>query len=409
MSELKQQSGHRLQRQERRAKTEAKWLARWQRRGWAARALWPASWLFQKIAALRQSAFAQGWRAQYRMPIPVMVVGSIMIGGVGKTPIVAQLVLHLRQAGFQPGIITRGYGSQADQERREREVTADSRAAQVGDEPLLLQRATDVPVWVGANRVNAARALCAAHPECDVIVCDDGLQHYRLYRDLEIAVVDDRGVGNGWCLPAGPLREPPARVNTVSALVYHQRRSALEQVEHDSREPAAHRQTLSDLPWMPRPLTTPQFDVRSGLNRAYALSEVQRTIALNELVQQYGVQTGKKALMLAGIAQPQVFFDMLMDLGFVGETLALPDHASFDAALAERLIQLQNEKTCAVVLMTEKDAVKCLPWIEAFPALAASIWVLPLSVRQDEGWQAFAQHIISRLKGLAQNFSLRGK
>ena len=126
-------------------------------------------------------------------------------------------------------------------------------------------------------------------------------------------------------------------------------------------------------------------------------------------MQQYGVQTGKKALMLAGIAQPQVFFDMLMDLGFAGETLALPDHASFDAALAERLIQLQNEKTCAVVLMTEKDAVKCLPWIEAFPALAASIWVLPLSVRQDEGWQAFAQHIISRLKGLAQNFSLRGK
>lgn len=409
MSELKQQSAHRLQRQERRAKTEAKWLARWQRRGWVARALWPASWLFQKIAALRQLAFAQGWRAQYRMPIPVVVVGGIMIGGVGKTPIVAQLVQHLRQAGFQPGIITRGYGSQADQERREQEVTADSRAAQVGDEPLLLQRATGVPVWVGANRVNAARALCAAHPECDVIVCDDGLQHYRLYRDLEISVVDERGVGNGWCLPAGPLREPPARLNTVSALLYHQRRSTSEPKAHDGNAPATQHQRLNDLPWMPQPLTTPQFDVCSGLNRAYALTEVQRTIALNELVQQYGAHTGTKALMLAGIAQPQVFFNMLADLGFTGETLALPDHAPFDVALAERLTQLRQEKACAIVLMTEKDAVKCLPWIDEFPELAARIWVLPLSVRLDEGWQAFAQHISSRLKDLAQNVGSQGK
>lgn len=404
MGELNQQSEHTLQRQARQAQREAKWLARWQTRGWATRVLWPASWLFQKIAAVRKWAFTHGWRAQYRMPVPVVVVGGIMIGGVGKTPIVAQLVRQLQQAGFQPGIITRGYGSQADRERREIEVTAYSSAQQVGDEPLLLHRATGVPIWVGANRVNAARALCAAHPECDVIVCDDGLQHYRLYRDLEIAVVDGRGVGNGWCLPAGPLRESPARLNTVSALVYHQRRSALERDGQDGSEPDAHCQTLSDLPWMPRPLTTPQFGVCSGLNRAYALTEVQRTIALNDLVQQYGVHKNKKVLMLAGIAQPQVFFDMLADLGFEGESLALPDHAPFDAALAERLIQLQHEKACAVVLMTEKDAVKCLPWIEAFPALAESIWVLPLSVRQDEGWQGFAQHIISRLKGLAQNF-----
>ena len=409
MGELKQQSEHMLQRQTRQAQREAKWLARWQTRGWAPRVLWPASWLFQKIAAVRKWAFTHGWRAQYRMPVPVVVVGGIMIGGVGKTPIVAQLVMQLQQAGFQPGIITRGYGSQADRERREFEVAADSNAEQVGDEPLLLHRATGVPIWVGSNRVNAARALCAAHPECDVIVCDDGLQHYRLYRDLEIVVVDDRGVGNGWCLPAGPLREPPARLNTVSALVYHQRRSALEQVEHDGNEPAAHRQTLSDLQWMPRPLTTPQFDVRSGLNRAYALSEVQRTIALDELVQQYGAHTGTKALILAGIAQPQVFFNMLADLGFAGETLALPDHAPFDAALAEHLIQLRQEKTCDIVLMTEKDAVKCLPWIDEFPALAARIWVLPLSVRLDEGWQAFAQSIVARLRDLAQKLDSQGK
>lgn len=375
------------------AQREAKWLALWQSRGGLPRALWPLSWLFQKVAAVRLWAFTHGWRAQYRMPVPVVVVGGIMIGGVGKTPMVAQLVKDLQYAGFQPAIITRGYGAQANREQREIPVTADSLATQVGDEPLLLHRTTGVPVWVGANRVNAARALCSAHPECDVIICDDGLQHYRLYRDLEIAVLDDRGVGNGWCLPAGPLREPPARLNTVSAVVHHRRLS-------HSSVPA---QTLSSMPWMPQPLTVPQFEVCSSLNSAYALTQVQRTITLSEWATTWAQADGQTALMLAGIAQPQVFFQMLADSGIRGETLALPDHAPFDTALAERLMHMVQEKSHNAIFMTEKDAVKCLPWVQAFPALAEKIWVVPLSVQPNEGWQALSQYLIGRLNELVQN------
>ena len=374
------------------AQREAQWLTLWQSRGRMTRALWPLSWLFERIATGRRVSFLRGWRAQYRMPVPVIVVGGIMIGGVGKTPIVAQMIQDLRRAGFQPAIITRGYGSQANQQRREVEVTAESLASEVGDEPLLLQRITGVPVWVGANRVDAARALCAAHPECDVIVCDDGLQHYRLYRDLEIAVLDDRGVGNGWCLPAGPLREPPARLNSVSAVIHHRRRS-----------PSSSGRALSDMPWLPQPLNTPQFEVCSSLNSAYALAQVQRTIALNGWPYLFGAQEGEKALMLAGIAQPQVFFQMLNDWGIQGETLALPDHAPLDAALAKRLLQLMQEKACRAIFMTEKDAVKCLHWVQDFPELAEKIWVVPLKVQSNDGWQALVDYLIGQLNELTRN------
>lgn len=379
------------------AQREAKWLALWQSRGGLTRALWPLSWLFQKLSAARQWAFTRGWRAQYRMPVPVLVVGGIMIGGVGKTPIVAQLVKDLQRAGFQPAIITRGYGAQNRPEAREIAVTADSLASQVGDEPLLLHRSTGVPVWVGANRVNAARALCSAYPECDVIICDDGLQHYRLYRDVEIAVLDDRGVGNGWCLPAGPLREPPKRLNTVSAVVHHRRLS----------DASASAPALNAMPWMPQPLTAPQFEVCSSLNSAYALTQVQRTMALSEWASVLGDvsadASGQQVLMLAGIAQPQVFFRMLADAGIRGATLALPDHAPFDTALAERLMRMVQENSHGAILMTEKDAVKCLPWVRTFPELAEKIWVVPLSVQPNEGWQALSQFVSQRLHELKQN------
>ena len=381
-----------------RAQREARWLALWQTRSALTRALWPLSWLFQKITGLRRWAYLRGWKAQYRMPVPVVVVGGIMIGGVGKTPMVAQLVKDLQRAGFQPAIISRGYGSEVDQERRVAAVLDDSLAADVGDEPLLLQRSTGVPVWVGANRVDAARAVCAAHPECDVIVCDDGLQHYRLHRDLEIAVMDDRSVGNGWCLPAGPLREPPKRLNSVSALVHHRRLSASHASEqyHSAIE-------VRSLPWMPQPLTVPQFQVRSQLNSAYALTQVRRTIALKDWASIWAEESvGAQALMLAGIAQPQMFFDMLAEFGITGERLALPDHAPFDAALARRLSDMVVKNHSVAVLMTEKDAVKCLPWIHEFPELAEKIWVVPLTVTHDAGWQALSAYIMGRLKNLSQ-------
>ena len=230
-----------------------------------------------------------------------------------------------------------------------------------------------------------------------MIICDDGLQHYRLYRDVEIAVLDDRGVGNGWCLPAGPLREPPKRLNTVSAVVHHRRLS----------DACASALALSAMPWMPQPLTAPQFEVCSSLNSAYALTQVERTMALSEWASVLGDvsadASGQQVLMLAGIAQPQVFFRMLADAGIRGATLALPDHAPFDTALAERLMRMVQENLHGAILMTEKDAVKCLPWVRTFPELAEKIWVVPLSVQPNEGWQALSQFVSQRLHELTQN------
>ncbi|HKB52813.1 MAG TPA: tetraacyldisaccharide 4'-kinase, partial [Ramlibacter sp.] len=185
----------------------------WLRRGLLASALWPLSVLFGAIAALRRQAFRRGLLHRERVAAPVVIVGNVVAGGAGKTPVVIELVRHLRARALNPGVISRGHGRQA---RDCREVREDSDPARVGDEPLLIARAGGAPVFVAPSRAQAARALLAAHPECAVIVSDDGLQHERLARDVEICVFDDRGVGNGWLLPAGPLREPwPRRADLV--------------------------------------------------------------------------------------------------------------------------------------------------------------------------------------------------
>ena len=368
---------------QKKAQREARWLKRWQTRNAVTRALWPVSWLFQQVVTLRRKAFLRGWRAQYRVPVPVIVIGGIMIGGVGKTPIVVQLVQSLKQAGYQPAIITRGYGSR-EEHNQVQPVDSQSLAEEVGDEPLLLAQNTGVPVWVGADRVNAARAIGTHHPECDVIVCDDGLQHYRLYRDIEVAVVDERGVGNGWCLPAGPLREPPQRLSSVSAVVLHQRNAGTAEKHNDER------------PDWPLCENKAVFKVQSELSIAYALAQVERTIALNDWVQ----LMGQKVLMLAGIARPQVFFDMLAGYGITGERYALPDHAPMDDDLVQRLMYVLQEQSLDFVLMTEKDAVKCLPWLNSHPQLAEKIWVVPLRLIDNENWQNFSFHVISELERL---------
>ncbi len=356
------------------AHRHAQWLALWQSRGIWVRALYPLSLLFQKIAGVRRTAFQRHWRAQYRMPIPVVVVGGIMVGGVGKTPIVAALVQDLRAAGFAPVVISRGYGGANATDHREEatRVTANSLASEVGDEPLQLALNTGVPVWVGRDRVAVARAVCVAHPECDVIVCDDGLQHYRLYRDLEVVVMDERGVGNGWCLPAGPLRESPRRLNSAFAVVQHFRGAA---------------QNVRAFAWMPDGLATPQFAVNSTLGDAYALLERNTRRPLNTFA-------GQKVLRCAGIARPQVFFEMLAGEGIAGQTLALPDHAPFDTELAQSLSAMDFE----VLLVTEKDAVKCLPWVDTHPELAQKIWVVPLAVVLSSDWVNLSQQIVARLR-----------
>ena len=167
--------------------------------------LYPLSLIFGTVAAVRRTLYRLGWLHSEHLRVPLIVVGNISVGGTGKTPLVIWLADLLRQQGYRPGIVTRGYGGT----ERLQEVRSDSNPRVAGDEAVLLARRSDVPVFAGRKRFEAARALIAAHPCCDVIISDDGLQHYALGRAIEIVVVDgERAFGNGWLLPAGPLREP---------------------------------------------------------------------------------------------------------------------------------------------------------------------------------------------------------
>ena len=177
----------------------------WQRRGWLAWLLWPLSWPYGLLVRIRRALYRLDWLTSERLPVPVVVVGNVVAGGAGKTPAVMALVQHLQARGIQVGVISRGYGRRSQECL---EVFTDSAIDEVGDEPALIRRRTSAPVFVAAKRAQAGRALLDQHPQIQLIVCDDGLQHLQLQRDLEIGVFDDRGVGNGFLLPAGPLREP---------------------------------------------------------------------------------------------------------------------------------------------------------------------------------------------------------
>ncbi|KAG0194203.1 hypothetical protein DFQ28_001340 [Apophysomyces sp. BC1034] len=187
----------------------------WQRRGVLAYALWPLSQVFAALAALRRLAYARRWCKTWRADVPVVVVGNVTVGGTGKTPTVIALIQALRDAGFTPGVVSRGYGARIV---RPTAVSPASPPGQAGDEPRLIARRTSVPVWVCPDRVAAARALLQANREVDVIVSDDGLQHYRLARDVELVVFDHRLGGNGFLLPAGPLREPLSRARDATLI-----------------------------------------------------------------------------------------------------------------------------------------------------------------------------------------------
>ena len=187
------------------------WLHRqWTKRGLLAWALSPLSLVFLCAARNRRNK-----TKPHRLPVPVVVVGNIYVGGTGKTPVTIALVKELLKRGYHPGVVSRGFGRKEDAPLM---VLRDSPAANVGDEPLLIARQTEVPVAVARDRVAAALLLLDKHPECDLIISDDGLQHYSLARDVELAVVGARGLGNGWVLPAGPLREPPSRLDEVDAI-----------------------------------------------------------------------------------------------------------------------------------------------------------------------------------------------
>jgi tetraacyldisaccharide 4'-kinase len=293
----------------------------WLKRGVLACLLWPLSLVYRAAAAVRQASIKP-----QRVGVPVIVIGNVIAGGSGKTPVVQAIVEHLKSRGKHVGVVSRGYGRRTSDCR---EVTAQSDARDVGDEPLLIARSCNVPVFVAARRVEAARALLRAHPETQVVVCDDGLQHYALARDIEICVFDERGVGNGWWLPAGPLRES----------------------------------------W-PRPVDFVLGPGGYNVTRKLAGEAVQGSgtrIPLSRL-------DGREVVAVAGIAKPQAFFAMLREAGVtIHREVALPDHHPFDASL-----HLHGEIVC-----TEKDAVKL--W-----RTRPDAWAVPLQLEVDAAfWTAF--------------------
>jgi tetraacyldisaccharide 4'-kinase len=292
----------------------------WLRRGVLARLLWPVAQLHGLLVALRRNFYRTGIFKSEAVKVPVVVVGNVVAGGAGKTPAVMAIVQHLQARGLRVGVVSRGYGRASTHCL---EVLPGTPVSESGDEPALVLRATGAPVFVATRRLDAVRALLAAHPAVQLIVCDDGLQHYALQRDIEIAVFDERGVGNGWLLPAGPLREPwPARLqHGVRAgggidLVLHTGGHAAFEGFGSTRRLAAH-----------------------------ALRADGSRVALRSL-------GGQRLLALAGIAKPEAFFGMLRAAGLrLAETRALPDHCDFAGYPRPQ----DQGKT---LICTEKDAVK---------------------------------------------------
>jgi len=315
----------------------------WLRRGPLACALWPLSLLFGAVAALRAGLYRAGWLKSERLPVPVVVVGNIFIGGTGKTPLTLWLVQALRAAGKTPGVISRGHGAKGSVSRA---VTADSSAQDTGDEPLLIAQRGACPVFVGRDRVACARALLAAHPEVDILLSDDGLQHYRLQRDVEIVLFDGRGAGNGWLLPAGPLRESPGRRRDVTVINTPVLTPALAALGAGS--PVVRMQLAGEF--------AERLADRAERRPLAQLASVKRLAAA------------------AGIGHPERFFAMLRGAGLAFTALPLPDHHDF-------LDRPFDGLDADIILITEKDAVKCAQIEDLIDD--PRLWVVPVAARID--------------------------
>lgn len=321
----------------------------WSRLTFISVLLLPLAGIFALAVRLRRLAYLRGWKTACVVNAPVIVVGNITAGGSGKTPLVIWLVNWLVEQGLQPGVISRGYRGHA---KHCVEVCADSLASEVGDEPLLIHAKTHVPVVVGRDRVAAARTLLIKHPDVNILVSDDGLQHYRLQRQLELAVVDaGTGFGNGLPLPAGPLREPLSRLQNVDAVIYVQRGET------------GH--------------ATPPGGYRADymLGNAYALHQPAEKRAVASL-------SRGPWLAVTGIGNPQGFFAMLTRLGWSFEQKVFPDHHVFQATDIPR---------GTPVVMTEKDAVKCAAFA------LQDWWALELEVCPDAKLIAFLRSRIQRM------------
>jgi len=323
------------------AKVVRCWYARW---GWC-RLLYPFALLFQSLAWLRRRLYAWGWLPARRMPVPVIVVGNITVGGTGKTPLVIWLAERLLASGFRPGVVSRGHGARGGGSR---EVDPLADPVAVGDEPVLIARRRFCPVWVGRDRPGAAQALLDAHPEVDVVIADDGLQHYALLRDMEIVVVDgERRFGNGLCLPAGPLRETPSRLAEADAVVVNGE-------------------------WDGRPWPVPAYAMGLRERDFHRLGGSAETVSAEHF-------RSLHVHAVAGIGNPDRFFSTLAGLGIRAVPHAFPDHHPYRP----------GDLPEGTVIMTEKDAVKCASF--GHP----DAWVLPIDAEVSAGLE---RQVLAKLK-----------
>ncbi len=299
----------------------------------------PLEWLYRGVVRRKRERFLAGEGTIYRAPVPVVVVGNITVGGTGKTPLILWLIEHCRSRGLRVGVVSRGYGAKPPQ--LPWRVRADQAAGIAGDEPLLIVQRSGVPLMIDPERSRAVAALLAEEP-LDLILSDDGLQHYRMARDLELVLIDAaRGLGNRRCLPAGPLREPVERLQSVDALLHN----------GAANDPVgAYGFTLQ-----PQALVNLRSDERLPLSH---------------------FAPGQALHAVAGIGNPQRFFTTLERLHWRPVAHAFADHAQFDAALL-------NFSPALPLVMTEKDAVKCRAFaaedwwylaVDAEPSAAFIAW-----------------------------------
>jgi tetraacyldisaccharide 4'-kinase len=306
--------------------------------------LFPLSLVFRLLVALRRDMYRNGMLASEQLLLPVIVIGNITVGGTGKTPLTLALARQLVERGWHPLIVSRGHGGSA---KRPRQVSATDDARQVGDEPLLMARRNICPVWIGRDRAKAARTALQAHPQCNIVLCDDGLQHYRLQRDAEIAVIDgERRFGNGRMLPAGPLREPESRLLEVDAVVVN------------GGDAAAG-----------------QYQMRLSGELFYNLLAPGNNVGAEHF-------HNKKNHAVAGIGDPQRYFRHLETLGIPFTPHPFPDHHPYRATDLSFI-------DCDAILLTEKDAVKCAAFADQ------RYWVLRVDAQIDP---ALIEHILRKIK-----------
>ena len=343
----------------------------WERRGPLSLLLWPLSFLFGLILRVRKNIQDLGWPRQKPQSIPIIIVGNIRVGGTGKTPIVIALAERLSQQGWKPGIISRGYGAANLTHPQQVQSHSDPRLA--GDEPVLMAQLTRdrFPIWVFPKRVQSIKAMLRHDPSVNVIISDDGLQHSGLFRwpareggrDIELVVRDQRGEGNGFLLPAGPLREPANRDRDASIMMKNECKQNPESLCADEYF-----------------LGRRAFTLYPELGHPYQLHQRSFTLSFEQITQTFKAH---EVTAVAAIGNPQRFFEDLRQHGLSVKGIALPDHASYTPEFFAAI-------NAQCILITEKDAVKCT-LIED-----PRIWVVPMNLRIPDTFADWLQSILLR-------------